>query len=240
MTFPRFKATEVPTDKESLPLYLEAEFVAIEALFTEIINGQREILHVEPARPTEAMVVYADGTNWNPGHGAGLYEYNSIGWTPLFPLTQGTVTTRVHVGNTTTETEIYTTTISANHLSLNEVFRLNLSGYYDTGAASDTWTLRIKLGGTLLHSISRVSANNATDFGWNLTVTGSMRTVGVTGTLIDSAILLDEDASIVSADSTVHTIDTTVANILTVTIQWGAAKVANDFHLDLGFLEVLH
>ena len=30
------------------------------------------------------MVRYADGTDWNPGHGAGLYEYTGSAWRALF------------------------------------------------------------------------------------------------------------------------------------------------------------
>jgi hypothetical protein len=29
------------------------------------------------------MVRYADGTNWNPGAGKGLYLYNGTAWTKL-------------------------------------------------------------------------------------------------------------------------------------------------------------
>lgn len=32
-------------------------------------------LNVAPARPRDGDVYYADGTNWNPGSGAGLYSY---------------------------------------------------------------------------------------------------------------------------------------------------------------------
>lgn len=35
--------------------------------------------NAEPDRPRAGMVVYADGTNWNPGSGEGLYIYKSGG-----------------------------------------------------------------------------------------------------------------------------------------------------------------
>ncbi|RMH14906.1 MAG: hypothetical protein D6698_12045 [Gammaproteobacteria bacterium] len=38
---------------------------------------------VPPTRPQEGMVVNADGTNWNPGGGAGLYQYLSGSWVKL-------------------------------------------------------------------------------------------------------------------------------------------------------------
>jgi hypothetical protein len=35
-----------------------------------------EVLHVEPTRVWAGMVVYADGTDWDPGSGEGLYRRN--------------------------------------------------------------------------------------------------------------------------------------------------------------------
>jgi hypothetical protein len=37
-------------------------------------------LHVEPAKPREGMIVYADGTDWDPGSGEGFYGRTSSGW----------------------------------------------------------------------------------------------------------------------------------------------------------------
>jgi len=36
-------------------------------------------LYAEPSRLRDGMVVLADGTDWNPGSGAGAYVYQS-GW----------------------------------------------------------------------------------------------------------------------------------------------------------------
>lgn len=33
-----------------------------------------------PNRVYEGMLVYADGTTWDPGSGAGLYQYRSTAW----------------------------------------------------------------------------------------------------------------------------------------------------------------
>lgn len=35
------------------------------------------VSHQAPARPRKGMIVYADGTDWNPGSGEGLYVYKS-------------------------------------------------------------------------------------------------------------------------------------------------------------------
>lgn len=36
-----------------------------------------------PARPQDGMVCYADGTNWNPGAGQGVYVYRGGAWNLL-------------------------------------------------------------------------------------------------------------------------------------------------------------
>jgi len=38
------------------------------------------VLHKEPARPREGMFVLADGTDWNPGAGAGRYLFLGGAW----------------------------------------------------------------------------------------------------------------------------------------------------------------
>lgn len=50
-------------------------------------NGQTEIKLVkrnsEPDRPREGMIVLADGTNWDPGSGQGVYAYYNSAWNKL-------------------------------------------------------------------------------------------------------------------------------------------------------------
>jgi len=40
-------------------------------------------LHVAPSKPQEGMVILADGTDWNPGSGAGFYGYYGSSWVKL-------------------------------------------------------------------------------------------------------------------------------------------------------------
>lgn len=42
-----------------------------------------EFLHVPPQKPFEGLTVGADGTNWNPGAGKGVYTYYSGTWNKL-------------------------------------------------------------------------------------------------------------------------------------------------------------
>lgn len=230
-----------------VPIEYDQQFFAEEL---RRISGQLQVMelpylllvpqHVEPVKLYEGVVAHADGSDWNPGHGAGLYEYTDGEWVPLFSTNEGFVTGQTIVQNTTTETTIYAGTLAANSLHVDDFSQLLLGGSYDTGAASDTWTLRLKFGGVLIHTIVRQSANNVVGAGWRFTMEGSVRSAGVSGTLVDLLVLNDDNTSFADSDTTPHTINTTIDNVLEVTIQWGAAKAANIFRLDHGIIEHKH
>lgn len=40
-------------------------------------------LHVAPTKLFEGLIANADGTDWNPGGGGGLYQYLSGAWVKL-------------------------------------------------------------------------------------------------------------------------------------------------------------
>ncbi len=42
-----------------------------------------EELNEEPDKPETGMLVLADGTDWNPGSGSGIYYYTGATWTKL-------------------------------------------------------------------------------------------------------------------------------------------------------------
>ncbi len=39
--------------------------------------------NAEPAKLYNGLVAYADGTNWNPGSGRGVYAYENGSWLKL-------------------------------------------------------------------------------------------------------------------------------------------------------------
>jgi hypothetical protein len=49
----------------------------------EVTSIRFAILNAEPARIEDGDVANADGTNWNPGSGAGLYERRGAAWHKL-------------------------------------------------------------------------------------------------------------------------------------------------------------
>lgn len=64
--------------------YLQRELQRISNAFDGVTAINLEELNVAPERPRDGMIVLADGTNWNPGTGAGYYGYQNGVWTPLF------------------------------------------------------------------------------------------------------------------------------------------------------------
>ncbi len=77
MTTP-YTPGQVPDDPKQLIFYLRNELdalkQALDAALPDIDFVQRT---AEPARIRPRMVVYADGTLWNPGSGEGIYRRNS-------------------------------------------------------------------------------------------------------------------------------------------------------------------
>jgi len=66
------------------PLLINAirrEFDKIQSTFRLVSDF--EVLHIAPPKPREGMVRFADGTDWNPGSGAGIYEYRGAAWHKL-------------------------------------------------------------------------------------------------------------------------------------------------------------
>lgn len=64
---------------------VNSEFQKIEQLLIELETEvtQYQVKHAEPTKPKEGMMATADGTDWNPGSGAGPYFYNGNEWLPL-------------------------------------------------------------------------------------------------------------------------------------------------------------
>lgn len=65
-----------------LAKFIEDEFAAVATSTQSTL--QMQISYVAPSKPRLGMVVYADGTHWNPGSGEGPYAYGSDNtWHPL-------------------------------------------------------------------------------------------------------------------------------------------------------------
>lgn len=67
---------------EDLASYVADEFQSVaQAQGDPVDSVQWNVLHVAPSKPRIGMTCYADGTDWDPASGEGLYLYKSGGWT---------------------------------------------------------------------------------------------------------------------------------------------------------------
>lgn len=80
----RYVPSPVPSDApRGLRAWLIAELRRIAGSFANIDNLSLTPLAAEPERYENGDVVYADGANWNPGSGAGVYARESGAWVKL-------------------------------------------------------------------------------------------------------------------------------------------------------------
>lgn len=74
----------VPKDINQIPTWLTHVVILIEGAINnpESPHVIFQELNIEPAPETRrnGMHVYADGTNWNPGSGRGLYRWEGAAW----------------------------------------------------------------------------------------------------------------------------------------------------------------
>lgn len=71
--------TQVPPDAGALPQYLRNELQRVsQATATPYL--QIDMLHKAPDKPKDGMVILADGTNFDPGSGAGYYGFRAGSW----------------------------------------------------------------------------------------------------------------------------------------------------------------
>ena len=80
----KYAKSPVPSDPKDLASYLQSELDKIAAGGNNIADGHFDESNAVPSKPRAGDVRYADGTNWNPGSGEGLYLYLSTGaWSKL-------------------------------------------------------------------------------------------------------------------------------------------------------------
>jgi len=68
---------------EDLRLFVISELEAIQRALNLFDSVRLKARHAEPDRLVDGLVVYADGTDWNPGSGEGFYAYYNSGWNKL-------------------------------------------------------------------------------------------------------------------------------------------------------------
>lgn len=74
---------QVPANKEDLPAYIERELFKIKVAIDLLALGHLDETHIAPVKPRVGDIRLADGTNWNPGSGQGVYAYYNSAWNKL-------------------------------------------------------------------------------------------------------------------------------------------------------------
>lgn len=69
---------------EDLASYVDDELRKISQALNEQIAVDLRPIYRAPDKPREGMLIFADGTSFNPGSGAGTYEYKGGIWVKLF------------------------------------------------------------------------------------------------------------------------------------------------------------
>lgn len=70
-------------DVPGLLKYVVDEFRRISVSFAGVLPQELVELHAAPMRLRDYMIVAADGTDWNPGSGQGVYVYYASAWHKL-------------------------------------------------------------------------------------------------------------------------------------------------------------
>ena len=79
----RYEPGPLPEEVEDLGGYVVSELKRLGSILLNQSIFRLEPVHAEPARPRKGDVRYADGTDWNPGAGEGIYWYNGTAWAKL-------------------------------------------------------------------------------------------------------------------------------------------------------------
>jgi len=150
----------------------------------------------------------------------------------IIDRSNGTIVASTTVANTTDETTIYTDTIPANALKVGNFIEVILAGQLSTHDASDSVTINLYLGSTLIGTATS-TPKQVTDIPWHLNAFFTVRTVGETGTIsIHGDIVTGETITYFNTPSVV--LDTTAAEDLTVKVQWDNANADNTIQADQG------
>ena len=78
-----FRVEQPPKDQALLAAYCRRMFERVEAALRSVSGIQLDELHVAPSKPRTGLTVLADGTDWDPGSGQGVYTYYGSAWHKL-------------------------------------------------------------------------------------------------------------------------------------------------------------
>jgi hypothetical protein len=71
---------EQGSETDVLAQWIYRELSALTISMIDLAAVELRTITQAPPKPREGMVVFADGTAWNPGSGKGFYGYKSGAW----------------------------------------------------------------------------------------------------------------------------------------------------------------
>lgn len=75
-----YQPGDPPSDPAQLQRFLREELVKLKAAIDAVSEGFIPPSYAAPPKPRVGMLRMADGVQWNPGSGAGLYRYSGSAW----------------------------------------------------------------------------------------------------------------------------------------------------------------
>ena len=79
----RYEPGPLPENVEDLGGYVDSELKRLGDIILNQSLVRIDRTHIEPSKPRTGDIRYADGTDWNPGSGEGIYFYNGTSWVYL-------------------------------------------------------------------------------------------------------------------------------------------------------------
>ena len=78
-----YQPGSIPENPEYLGEFVIRELNKLGDIIYNVAQLRLEQTNVAPVKPRDGDIKYADGTNWNPGSGVGVYAYIGGAWTKL-------------------------------------------------------------------------------------------------------------------------------------------------------------
>lgn len=75
-----YAPSEPPTNADHLRYYIKDELLKVGAVLQLLAAGHIDKTFAAPVKPREGDIRLADGTQWNPGSGQGVYCYYNGAW----------------------------------------------------------------------------------------------------------------------------------------------------------------
>lgn len=147
------------------------------------------------------------------------------------------------VGNTTTETTLYSKSVTANDLAATGGLRLTMTGtWLNNSGSGKTLTLRVKFGATTIFSYGFTLSSNSSTGRFEIGVTlFNTATNAQVANIVAQYFRGGGSTTLVDGyrNKTTAAEDTTASKTLSVTVQWDAAHANATTTKEMAFLEIL-